>query len=514
MSFFFRKSAQLGPIRVNFSKHGIGASVGVRGFRVGIDSGGRQYVHAGGGGVYFKETLGSLSPKPIPTVPPTSFRSSNRTHSEFVAHGSSHATDGADELSASISNAAKQVAATPVAVVTAILCAILSFAALTATPTEVKICIPALLLPSAFWLVWHAMQYDESRKVVLNYEFDGDSWTHWLGFVSALNRLRQTHCKVLTAGAQVYDRKYHGGAGMVIDTRSARLVESKPLPFVNCNIDIPAFEPISGAVYRFLPDRILLEQDRQFTSIDYSELKLNGGRERIIEQSVPPRGNVVGQTWRYTNRNGGPDRRFKDNPQLPIVEYALLQITTERGMDHAILVTEEEVAAGFARAIIAMSANRMSHLARIVYHESSTDVEKRDDAAVEKPADKSQATLADTPVVRNAALFECVFDAVCCVAVADDMVCKEEAKSISKIMARIRSPWNAAQIASRFSEFRNRVKEKGVDDVIDETKLSLSRLLSDRQRRATFSCLKTVAESDGQLGEAEKNVIRRLLSIQ
>ncbi len=42
MGFFFRRSIKFGPIRFNFSKSGIGVSVGGRGFRTGISSTGRR----------------------------------------------------------------------------------------------------------------------------------------------------------------------------------------------------------------------------------------------------------------------------------------------------------------------------------------------------------------------------------------------------------------------------------------------------------------------------------------
>jgi hypothetical protein len=42
MGFFYRRSIGFGPFRINFSKSGIGASVGVRGFRTGVSSTGRR----------------------------------------------------------------------------------------------------------------------------------------------------------------------------------------------------------------------------------------------------------------------------------------------------------------------------------------------------------------------------------------------------------------------------------------------------------------------------------------
>jgi hypothetical protein len=41
VSWFIRKAFRLGPIRFNLSKSGIGASIGVRGLRVGQDARGR-----------------------------------------------------------------------------------------------------------------------------------------------------------------------------------------------------------------------------------------------------------------------------------------------------------------------------------------------------------------------------------------------------------------------------------------------------------------------------------------
>ena len=58
MGWFLRKSFRLGPLRLNLSKRGIGASVGVKGARLGVDAGGKPYAAGGRYGVYFRERLG------------------------------------------------------------------------------------------------------------------------------------------------------------------------------------------------------------------------------------------------------------------------------------------------------------------------------------------------------------------------------------------------------------------------------------------------------------------------
>ncbi len=58
MGIFFRKSKSFGPLRLNFSKKGLGASLGVKGLRIGKQAG-RTGLYARGGksGVYFRKKL-------------------------------------------------------------------------------------------------------------------------------------------------------------------------------------------------------------------------------------------------------------------------------------------------------------------------------------------------------------------------------------------------------------------------------------------------------------------------
>lgn len=42
---------------------------------------------------------------------------------------------------------------------------------------------------------------------------------------------------------------------------------------------------------------------------------------------------LIGSTWQYVNKSGGPDRRFKNNRQLPIVEYGRLTLGDGQHLD-------------------------------------------------------------------------------------------------------------------------------------------------------------------------------------
>lgn len=60
MGLYIRKGFNFGPLRVNFSKSGVGLSFGIKGLRVGSGPKG-NYVHAGRKGIYYKKSLPNLS---------------------------------------------------------------------------------------------------------------------------------------------------------------------------------------------------------------------------------------------------------------------------------------------------------------------------------------------------------------------------------------------------------------------------------------------------------------------
>ena len=64
MAWNFRRSVKFGPVRLNFSKSGIGTSVGVRGFRVGRDAKGRTYTASSipGTGIYNRQYSSARTP--------------------------------------------------------------------------------------------------------------------------------------------------------------------------------------------------------------------------------------------------------------------------------------------------------------------------------------------------------------------------------------------------------------------------------------------------------------------
>jgi tetratricopeptide (TPR) repeat protein len=74
-------------------------------------------------------------------------------------------------------------------------------------------------------------------------------------------------------------------------------------------------------------------------------------KTRFIESdNVPSDSRKVGSTWQYVNKNGSPDRRFKNNYQIPIMEYGEIFITG-KGLTISLHISKLEAAFAFVKRI-------------------------------------------------------------------------------------------------------------------------------------------------------------------
>jgi hypothetical protein len=68
----------------------------------------------------------------------------------------------------------------------------------------------------------------------------------------------------------------------------------------------------------------------------------------IEDENVPPDATVVHRTWRYVNKSGGPDRRFNNNVQLPVVQYGALILMSSRGLNIHLNTSNAQESLAFA----------------------------------------------------------------------------------------------------------------------------------------------------------------------
>lgn len=355
MGFYLRKSVRVGPFRVNFSNSGIGVSAGIPGFRVGAGPKGR-YIHVGTHGLYYRQALSpasgtsSGSALPGPELQP---------HAQVVTQrgvGPSLEIDSADvgklvdsssqALLSELNSRKRRLRLLPLAVAvgfTTILAALFS-----GVSTSLQI---AFALLAAGTVVATAM-WDEVRKTaLLAYSFDADMEAAYEALHRSATNLAGSGCVWhIASSAQVSDRKYHAGASNLVK-RSRTFVQRQQPPFVKSNVSTVAIG-VGAQVLHFFPDRVLVYAPNGVGAVSYQDLELEVSSSRFIESDhVPSDARVVGSTWQYVNKSGGPDRRFKNNRQLPICLYDELVLRSSTGLNELLQVSRADVAGEFARAV-------------------------------------------------------------------------------------------------------------------------------------------------------------------
>lgn len=345
MAFYIRKGFNFGPLRLNLSRSGLGTSLGVKGFRIGLGPRG-AYLHAGRGGLYYRKGLGSLGggttpspgsaePVPDPLQPIDS--------ADVGQMANAHAAQVLSEL-----NRVQQ--RMDLAPLTGMLMvgAVVGGWFLPVIPVW-GLGVTAIL---GIALVVYARHKDVSRgTAVLHYDFDTASETHFNSLKRAF--MQFAACQGLwhlEAAAQTDDWKRNAGATRLVRRTAVRPVLGLPRR-VQSNIEVPTLLAGRQRLY-FFPDHIFIYDGSRVGAVAYPELRAEVSSVAFREdEQVPSDSKVVGSTWRYVNKNGGPDRRFAGNREIPILEYATLALETDSGLREHFQCSQVEAAHQFNQAL-------------------------------------------------------------------------------------------------------------------------------------------------------------------
>ena len=113
------------------------------------------------------------------------------------------------------------------------------------------------------------------------------------------------------------------------------------------------FQNANGADLDLFPGFLLMRDHgaTDYALIDIREVDLRAEPVRFIEDEVVPGdAQVVGHAWAKANRDGSPDRRFRDNRQIPIALYGAMHFSTTSGVREAYHVSDCERALSFGAA--------------------------------------------------------------------------------------------------------------------------------------------------------------------
>lgn len=155
--------------------------------------------------------------------------------------------------------------------------------------------------------------------------------------------------------APTSDWKRNAGADRLIQ-RTPTHASAGSLPQISLNIE-PWCVPFGPQKLLFLPDRLFVWDGAQLVGLPYAEIVVRAGPTRFIEDGdVPADSRQVGSTWRFVNKNGGPDRRYSNNKQLPVMEYGEIELGSAGGLRVVLQTSTAAAAIEAARALGALAA--------------------------------------------------------------------------------------------------------------------------------------------------------------
>jgi hypothetical protein len=371
MPFYLRKSISAGPFRFNFSKGGVGVSIGIKGLRFGTGPKG-HYVHAGRNGVYYRATIdraGAKQTQANDIDAPSSPSWVEASGVEMIDVESGNVLAMRDvvfgEVLDEINARRKQTK-----IATLLACGATIFglaAALVIGPNGLLFILFAL--PA-----WSLGRWIDSyrRTTVIFYDMDHDTEQRYQEFIRCFDALSDCVGKWhIEAGGAVRDLtswKRNAGATHLVQRKPTSLTYKLPST-INCNVTPPTV-PVGKQTIYFLPDVALIEHGDLMGGVGYPDLHIRWQSSNFIEEdAVPSDATIIGHTWKHPNKSGGPDRRFRDNRQLPVCLYEVMHLTSASGLNELVEFSRTGMASPFVTALKSMPPNRS---ASRIFSENST----------------------------------------------------------------------------------------------------------------------------------------------
>lgn len=187
---------------------------------------------------------------------------------------------------------------------------------------------------------------DKRRKsIFITYELDEIVQDLQKDMLTAFKQFSNSSKKWQIINARrTSDSKYSAGANVTVDRKEIKELSSHklPSPFFETNIKIP-FIGLQNTELYFLPDRLLLKRNNKFAAVQYSNLNIDILPVSFREYNgVPSDATVADYTYKYVNKSGGADRRFSNNPRVPICAYTEYQFSSDEGINEIIMPSKSD----------------------------------------------------------------------------------------------------------------------------------------------------------------------------
>ena len=282
MGWFLRKSVRIGPVRFNLSKSGIGTSVGVKGFRIGVRPNGKSYIHAGRQGLYYRQELGESTPKDDLRQEPSEFIVSDQNTTKYETASSKDLISHSRKyLLEKLNNSYK---APRLDLIVGAIFLILTFFLF--SYSDILGAISTLIGIVGFILI--ARWETKRRTISLIYDFEDKKGERFDKLITAFNNLASNNSVWALIDSRyigdMHESKLNAGAANLVNKSTAQIGEGKP-PWVETNINVPVIKARKQTLY-MMPDGILVYDSSGVGHVEYNELDVQADTTRFIEESI------------------------------------------------------------------------------------------------------------------------------------------------------------------------------------------------------------------------------------
>lgn len=162
----------------------------------------------------------------------------------------------------------------------------------------------------------------------------------------------------LARSKHIWDTVSHRAINQFVERSNAtRAIERQPVKFrlgrcqvIESEWQVPNLGNANGGdLFLFPLFVVYFAGEQAFALLEYKELQFVAGLTAFQEEEeVPNDTKVIGQTWAKVNKDGSPDRRFKDNYSIPIAQYGRLTFASATGLNEEYMVSNYDASQAFA----------------------------------------------------------------------------------------------------------------------------------------------------------------------
>lgn len=360
----FRRKAKLFPgVYLNFSKTGISTTIGVPGASVNLGKQG-AYLNTGipGTGIYDRQKISDgkkskQTPQPSEHEVPLGNTSNAEIGAIKTEKAESTTTKGLQELKKTLldcyqerSDLKKEIVKTKSKLTLATILLIISY-----------------LLIVGFFIKWFKENKKDKKEYLndlksqlencfVNIDMDVDEQieNNYISLLESYKTLVTTQKIWDITSTTAIDQKATRSAASASVTRRLVNFGFGNIDIFKSKFDALHFENANGGdIYIYPAFLAIVDENKKFGLVDIRELNFSFHGQRFIEsEKVPKDAEVIDHTWAKVNKNGSPDKRFKNNYQIPICKYGEIELSSSTGLNETYSLSSFAKSETFANSMI------------------------------------------------------------------------------------------------------------------------------------------------------------------